>query len=747
MRAAHMNVVGTYTPWDYHQLGPDTWDFSGARDFPAFMELACARGFHVILKPGPLITGEWPRGFGSFGAVPEWWKAAHPGSLVRKADGSLYSYSPTGDERQRQPSYLDPDYLLAVRAWYEHILALARPYLGTCLIGLQVDNETNLYWSEPFGDVDYSPSARAFFAGWLAERYGGDIAALNARYHASYADFAAVPPPASGPGAIVDVADRRKNPALADWYWSGQALVHEYLLRLRGMIEDLGFREPDVLFITNDSPFALLADDVRVRNILVHDGPTKDPIGLAALDLYPKQFPLNGELQDQPFQADFHTRAYDFWGDLATGAQEYAFAIELQGGFYSFPVLGHPLVRPEATDQILARAIGHGLKGLTFYIIRDGWNADGSLYDFQSAIAESGATTARYDVMRRWGDALARHGASLLGGREVTSSVAILTDGRYAVPQAGVLDDMQRLHTIENPAIFGWLVNAGINPAVLDARGTTPEMLAAYDVVFFQDPDFVAPDTAALLTGYVAGGGFLVDLLWPGRSDDAFGGPSPLGALFPATESGQWAWPGAWRSGQVLGAFGDYAGDLESYWYAGFWSAPAWPPIEPFLWEKTAPFGERGKLVGYVVRDTDGLGTRAFIGTNVWARFDEHGYYTEAEGHLDAAAALVRWLVAQAGQGPLLDTGHVRQLAWPRRSGERLYLFVVNDTDRARDIVVRCVDLARLGLEPGRRYTARAVLDGDVPLGGARSGQALADDGLAVPVAPWATAVVAVDPE
>jgi len=63
MRAAGMNLVSTYAPWDYHQLGPDSWDFTGARDLSKFLDLACARGFHVILKPGPLITGEWPKGF------------------------------------------------------------------------------------------------------------------------------------------------------------------------------------------------------------------------------------------------------------------------------------------------------------------------------------------------------------------------------------------------------------------------------------------------------------------------------------------------------------------------------------------------------------------------------------------------------------------------------------------------------------------------------------------------------------
>ena len=35
---------------------------------------------------------------------------------------------------------------------------------------------------------------------------------------------------------------------------------------------------------------------------------------------------------------------------------------ELQGGLYALPVVGPPDVRPEATDPLLARTVGHGLK-------------------------------------------------------------------------------------------------------------------------------------------------------------------------------------------------------------------------------------------------------------------------------------------------------------------------------------------------------------------------------------------------
>jgi beta-galactosidase GanA len=79
LKAAGCNHVSTYVPWDVHATSAGTFDFSGQRDLRAFLSMAKERGLHVVLKPGPLITGEWPRGAGTFGAVPAWWKAANTG--------------------------------------------------------------------------------------------------------------------------------------------------------------------------------------------------------------------------------------------------------------------------------------------------------------------------------------------------------------------------------------------------------------------------------------------------------------------------------------------------------------------------------------------------------------------------------------------------------------------------------------------------------------------------------------------
>lgn len=746
MKQAGMNLVTTYAPWDYHQRSATWWDFTGARDVGKFIDMACQRGLYVIYKPGPLITAEWPRGFGTFGAVPTWWKKAHPETLVRKANGDYftYSFSLTPDPSQRQPTYLHPTFLADVKTWYARAMAPVRRHLGKCLIGVQLDNETNMYWGDRFGDVDYSATALAHYRAWLKSRYK-TVAALNSTYGAQYASFAAVQPPNKAPSS--SVKERPKNPWYADWYWAGQAYSRDYLQRLRKMIEDLGFKEPDVMITTNDGPFALLFENFKMRNGLMHDGPTKNPIGITGLDLYPKQMPTNKNLQDQPFQSDYFTRLYDHYNDLATGAQGYVYGAELQGGFFSFPMLGRPTVRVEATSQLMARTVGRGLKGGAFYILAEGYNLDSSKYEYQAALSGDGTRRPRYKTMATWGKMLAREGAELLGATEVTNKVVVLVNGNYQVPQAGVLDDMQRFFAVEYPALFGWLAAASINPEVRDTRLITLADLKRFKVAFYANPDFVDDRTATLLRDYADAGGVLVTTLWPGQVNSRFvSSPATrrLCALYPAKPKGYWQWKNTARAGEVNFKLpGEGADRATSFWYTTFWEA-AGAAVEPFARERRAFTGKDGALVGYVARD--GGKVRAFLGTSVYSRFNMNDYYTWKPQEVQRAIHLARYLVSLGGEAPIVQTDVARHLAWARRSKARTYLFVINDNSTYDSVHLSFNDMAALGLQASSAatYLVRDALKNTVV--GQYTGAALKGSGLTITLPPWTPAVLTVTP-
>ena len=728
MRRAGMNLVSTYVPWDYHNPAPGRWDFEGARDLGRFLELVAESGMYLLFKPGPLITAEWPGGAGTFGAVPPWWKQAHPEALARRSDGRFFSFAVTGNAAQRQPSYLHPVYLDAVREWYGRALERARPYLGQNLLGIQIDNETNFYWASPFGDLDYSPCALEHYREFLAGRYG-DIEALNREYGCSASSFDGVEPPRKGPSILR--RDRRANPRLRDWYDACQALAARYLGALKEMIVALGFGPPDLLLFTNDSPFGLNLESLPLRDNLLYDGKVKNAVALDTVDLYPKQMLTNESLQDQPFQADYFTRLYRHYATLATGEPGFVLAAELQAGFWPLPVLGaRPTVRAAATDQLLARSVGRGLGGGSLYVIRDGLNADGSRYDYQAPIDHHGRINDRYRVARRWAGLLERHGERLLRSREVTSSVAILQDGAHGAPRQGYLDNMQRLLTIEQPALFGWLACAGFNPVVLDARMVTLDQLRRFSVVLYQNPDVIDEHTAELLYGYCWCGGVLVNFLWPAADNPR------MARLFPARPRGYRLWKTPGRAGRLAADFGMQVDGVPSHWYASLWEAEE--PARPFLRERRS-----GHAVGYSV--TDQHGTRIFVGSNVYALFNQAAYYRAKESEILEASGLARYLMAHGGETPILTTGAPRQLAWARIAGGAIYLFVLNDNARPARVRVYVRQPGALGLDPGVTYRVTDAFDDSLLT--SASGGALAARGLDIQVEGHRSAVALLEPE
>ncbi len=739
MAAANMELLTTYFPWDYHSPADGAWDFAGARDADAFLERACQRGFKVFARPGPLITGEWPKGPGSFGAVPDWWKAAHPEALALKADGTPFNFSTAqtfgtkNDPTQVQPTFLHPAYLAAVGAWYDKIVPIIRKHIATrCIIGVQIDNETNLYWADRFGDVDYSPTAVAHFRGQMKKKYS-TIDALNAAWGSAWPDFNSVMPPTSAPAHPSDDVRAR------DWYEAGHALVGEYLGTLRKMLEDRGIREPEIIFLTNDSSFGLVN-----KNILLHNGTMKNAFGLAGLDVYPKMLVTNNDLMDNPFQVEHAVKTFEENNRLYTkdSGAGFSFGAEIQGGFFDFPVAGPPNVRPAETDQVLAKSFGHGLRVGSIYVYRGGYNLDNTVYDFQAALAPDGTARPRNDVLRAWGYLV--RGEHIAESDAVEDPIAILVDSHYQVPQANTKESMEPFWANEMPGVYGWLANAGFNPAFVDAR-LHPD-LSKYKLVVFVCPEFVADDTAKLLTDYHRQGGAILQVLSPGaRGLD--GKPSAavdaLAALYQATWDFTWDFPSVvvgLRAGDVISTLPSAPGITTGYWYASYFSPPS--GSSTFLVEKQWN-GQPGRTVGYTWNSGSG-GPVAFIGTYLTSVYNSSFYYGAGADDLNRKRELARHVAAMAGLQPRLLTGGVREVAWARsmRNGRKL-IFMTND-HAAGTVHLKVADAAGLGLTASQ-YQIRDLRNATDF--GTRATASLGSTGIDVPMPEYGTAVLALDPK
>jgi len=125
---AGFNAVTTYFFWNYHEVSPGIFDFSGERDVDEFLSIASALGLRIIARVGPYVCAEWDNG-------------GHPDWLI--SDNFI-------------PRSLDPSYFPYAERWLRAILAkISRydPSRGGGLVALQLENE--YFW----GDIPYSPQA------------------------------------------------------------------------------------------------------------------------------------------------------------------------------------------------------------------------------------------------------------------------------------------------------------------------------------------------------------------------------------------------------------------------------------------------------------------------------------------------------------------------------------------------------------------------------------------------------------
>lgn len=120
LRLSGYHTADVYFPWNYHELSPGEWDFTGERDADAFLAMLAEEGISVVARPGPYICSEWDGG-----AIPAWHLVG--GMPIRTAD---------------------PRWMSAVKVWYDRILPIIARYqagAGGTVILVQVDNELDFF--------------------------------------------------------------------------------------------------------------------------------------------------------------------------------------------------------------------------------------------------------------------------------------------------------------------------------------------------------------------------------------------------------------------------------------------------------------------------------------------------------------------------------------------------------------------------------------------------------------------------
>lgn len=129
MKAAGLNAVDLYYPWNYHSEYPGAYDFTGIRDLGRLHDLIEQAGLWLIARPGPYICAEI-----DMGGLPAWLFGG-AGVMPRCRSELGFSFS--------------SDFMDATREWFSHVVPT---FAGRSnLILVQIENEYTL--PTPLGDL------------------------------------------------------------------------------------------------------------------------------------------------------------------------------------------------------------------------------------------------------------------------------------------------------------------------------------------------------------------------------------------------------------------------------------------------------------------------------------------------------------------------------------------------------------------------------------------------------------------
>ncbi len=123
-KAAGLNTISTYVPWNFHEPEEGRIDFTGDRDIVRYIDLIHRLGMYAVVRPGPFICSEWDGG-----GIPAW-VFDKPGIATRDDD---------------------PVFIECVQRWFERLLPLIAPYQvsrGGPVILVQNENEYDGGWNE-----------------------------------------------------------------------------------------------------------------------------------------------------------------------------------------------------------------------------------------------------------------------------------------------------------------------------------------------------------------------------------------------------------------------------------------------------------------------------------------------------------------------------------------------------------------------------------------------------------------------
>ncbi|MBE3577993.1 MAG: beta-galactosidase [Limnochordales bacterium] len=516
VKAAGVQIITFYIPWNWHMPSAGEADFTGetdpSRNLVELLRLIQARGMYAIAKPGPFICAEVKHG-----GIPDWFTRAHPEAITLSASGRPVGFRQDG---KPLPAYLHPAYVRAVKDWFERVAAVLREWQAPSgpLIAVQVENEIPYSTSEladPYS-WGYNPAEIDLYREWLKQRYQS-LERYNVAHQTEYRAWAEVQPP--GRESLAAKADSAAGQRLARWLpfrdwvqfksWYGAEVLRVYgeLLREAGVTVPL---YQNFLMLEDEAPtdYAAMGASMWVGvNYWLPRHPLSSYAdfvrGLFRAQLLAARAPGSPLYAPEVNWGWGHEGEFDFLTRYITtvlnGVNIYpvvngSYNPQVAGEPYSNSPLPYPGSAPIGAEGETDSAAYESLRRLAFFLNRAGADLVQTRGPAEVAIAYY-APYNEERVYKEWGG-LPEEAVVRLVGREVEG----LPAGQPAVADAWTSTQL----------LMGALLRTGVEFELVDLSRTSAAELARYKAVVFWSWDYLGRREQEALAGYVKEGGRLL---------------------------------------------------------------------------------------------------------------------------------------------------------------------------------------------------------------------------------------------
>jgi beta-galactosidase len=232
VRRMGFNMISIYIPWEVHEIEKGRFDFGQidpSKDIDAFLNLCEAKGFRIVVRPGPQINSEltW---FGYPKRI-----LANPRLHARSAKGSKVVLTQVPKPIPAL-NYASEEFLDETALWYDAICSILakHAYPNGGIVAAQVDNEMAYFFGVNAYACDYSDESIAGYRDFILAKHGG-LAGVNAAYGIAGRTVEDLDPPRR-----FEATTRSDIPRYADWAEYRELYLITAMDRLAKMMRERG---------------------------------------------------------------------------------------------------------------------------------------------------------------------------------------------------------------------------------------------------------------------------------------------------------------------------------------------------------------------------------------------------------------------------------------------------------------------------------------------------------------------------